>query len=36
MAEADRTITAGAQIFSTTSQNMDNELWWIEREREEE
>jgi hypothetical protein len=34
MAEADRTIIARAQIFSTTSQNIDKELWWTERGRE--
>jgi hypothetical protein len=33
-AEADRTITARAQIFSTTSQNMANELPLTERGRE--
>jgi hypothetical protein len=33
-AEADRTIIARAQVFSTTSQNMDNELWWTGRGRE--
>jgi hypothetical protein len=33
-AEADRTIIARAQIFPTTSQNMDNELRCIERGRE--
>ena len=33
-AEADRTIITRAQIFSTTSQNMDNELRLTERGRE--
>jgi hypothetical protein len=33
-AEADKTIIARAQVFSTTSQNMDNELRWTERGRE--
>ena len=33
-AEADRTIIAKVQIFSTTSQNMDNELRLTERGRE--
>jgi hypothetical protein len=34
MAEADRTIIARAQVFSTASQNMDNELRLTEREGE--
>jgi hypothetical protein len=33
-AEADRTVIARAQIFSTTSQYMDNELRLTERGRE--
>ena len=34
MAKADRTIIARAQIFSTASQNKDNELQLTERGRE--
>jgi hypothetical protein len=36
MAEADRTIIARAQTFSTTSQNKDSELRFTVRAIEEE
>jgi hypothetical protein len=34
MAEADRTMIARAQIFPTTSQNMENEHRWADKGRE--